>query len=187
VKRPPGSPPAFKARYVARGFSQRQGVDYFQSFSPTPKMTTVRVLLHVAAQRDYELHSLDFSTDFAPAMPLTSPPPLRPHVSPPSPPSPLLHQNRFYRSPEVVFGHAYGTAIDLWSLGCVAAELFLGLPLFLGASKFDMLHRMVETMGSVSHCPARTLTRFGVPSAFNHSPPHESSPSFIYSYILFLI
>ncbi|CAI7925682.1 unnamed protein product [Closterium sp. NIES-54] len=64
VKRPPGSPPAFKARYVARGFSQRQGVDFFQNFSPTPKMTTLRVLLHVAAQRDYELHSLDFSTAF---------------------------------------------------------------------------------------------------------------------------
>ncbi|CAI7919382.1 unnamed protein product, partial [Closterium sp. NIES-53] len=64
VKRPPGSPPAFKARYVARGFSQRQGVDYFQTFSPTPKMTTLRVLLHVAAHRDYELHSLDFSTAF---------------------------------------------------------------------------------------------------------------------------
>ncbi|CAI7874593.1 unnamed protein product [Closterium sp. NIES-53] len=64
VKRPPGSPPVFKACYVARGFSQRQGVDYFQTFSPTPKMTTLRVLLHVAAQRDYELHSLDFSTAF---------------------------------------------------------------------------------------------------------------------------
>ncbi|CAI7820941.1 unnamed protein product, partial [Closterium sp. NIES-54] len=64
VKRPPGSPPVFKPRYVARGFSQRQGVDYFQTFSPTPKMTTLRVLLHVAAQRDYELHSLDFSTAF---------------------------------------------------------------------------------------------------------------------------
>ncbi|CAI7859270.1 unnamed protein product [Closterium sp. NIES-54] len=64
VKRPPGSPPAFKARYVARGFSQRQEVDYFQTFSPTPKMTTLRVLLHVAAQRDYELHSLDFKTAF---------------------------------------------------------------------------------------------------------------------------
>ncbi|CAI7924410.1 unnamed protein product [Closterium sp. NIES-53] len=62
VKRPPGSPPAFKARYDARGFSQRQGVDYFQTFFPTPKMTTLWVLLHVAAQRDYELHSLDFST-----------------------------------------------------------------------------------------------------------------------------
>ncbi|CAI7787067.1 unnamed protein product [Closterium sp. NIES-54] len=64
VKRPPGSPPVFKARYVARGFTQREGVDFFQTFSPTPKMTTLRVLLHVAAQRDYELHSLDFSTAF---------------------------------------------------------------------------------------------------------------------------
>ncbi|CAI5532743.1 unnamed protein product [Closterium sp. Naga37s-1] len=64
VKRPPGSPPVFKARYVARGFSQREGVDFFQTFSPTPKMTTLRVLLHVAAQRDYELHCLDFSTAF---------------------------------------------------------------------------------------------------------------------------
>ncbi|CAI7789253.1 unnamed protein product [Closterium sp. NIES-54] len=64
VKRPPGSPPALKAHYVARVFTQRQGVDYFQTFSPTLKMTTLRVLLHVAAQRDYKLHSLDFSTAF---------------------------------------------------------------------------------------------------------------------------
>ncbi|CAI7870040.1 unnamed protein product [Closterium sp. NIES-54] len=64
VKRPPGSPPTFKARYVSRGFSQHQGVDYFRTFSPTPKMTTLWVLLHVAAQRDYELRSLDFSTAF---------------------------------------------------------------------------------------------------------------------------
>ncbi|CAI7915469.1 unnamed protein product, partial [Closterium sp. NIES-53] len=59
VKRPPGSPPAFKACYVAGGFSQRQGIDYFQTyfqnFSPTPKMTTLRVLLHIVAQRDYDL------------------------------------------------------------------------------------------------------------------------------------
>ncbi|CAI7728513.1 unnamed protein product [Closterium sp. NIES-53] len=41
-----------------------RGVDYFQTFSPTPKMTTLRVLLHIAAHRDYELHSLDFSTAF---------------------------------------------------------------------------------------------------------------------------
>ncbi|CAI7891397.1 unnamed protein product [Closterium sp. NIES-53] len=64
AKRTPGSPPAFKARYVARGFSQQQGVDFFHTFSPTPKMTALRVLLHVAAQRDYKLHSLGFSTAF---------------------------------------------------------------------------------------------------------------------------
>ncbi|CAI7756810.1 unnamed protein product, partial [Closterium sp. NIES-54] len=43
---------------------QRQGVDFFHTFSSTSKITTLRVLLHVAAQRDYELHSLDFSTAF---------------------------------------------------------------------------------------------------------------------------
>ncbi|CAI7885066.1 unnamed protein product, partial [Closterium sp. NIES-54] len=53
----PRSPQAPKSIYC-------QGVDFFQTFSPIPKMTTLRVLLHVAAQRDYELHSLDFSTAF---------------------------------------------------------------------------------------------------------------------------
>ncbi|CAI7773765.1 unnamed protein product [Closterium sp. NIES-53] len=43
---------------------RQEGVDFFQTFSPTPKMTTLRVLLHGATQRDYELHSLDFSTAF---------------------------------------------------------------------------------------------------------------------------
>ncbi|CAI7843551.1 unnamed protein product [Closterium sp. NIES-53] len=62
VKWPPGSQPVFKARYVARGFNQREGVDFFQTFAPTRKMNTLWVLLHVAAQRDYELHSLKFST-----------------------------------------------------------------------------------------------------------------------------
>ncbi|CAI7839690.1 unnamed protein product [Closterium sp. NIES-54] len=64
VKRPLGSLPVFKARSVARSFSQRQGVDFFQTFSPTPKMTTLRVLLHVAAQCDNELYTLEFSTAF---------------------------------------------------------------------------------------------------------------------------
>ncbi|CAI7885424.1 unnamed protein product, partial [Closterium sp. NIES-53] len=46
VKRPPGSTPVFKAHFVARGFSQRQGVDFFHTFSPTPKMTTLWGSLH---------------------------------------------------------------------------------------------------------------------------------------------
>ncbi|CAI7799434.1 unnamed protein product [Closterium sp. NIES-53] len=44
---------------IVDGMRIFRGVDYFQTFSPTPKMTTLRVLLDVAAQRDYELHSLD--------------------------------------------------------------------------------------------------------------------------------
>ncbi|CAI7866728.1 unnamed protein product, partial [Closterium sp. NIES-54] len=40
------------------------GIRLVQTFSPTQKMTTLRVLLHVAAQRDYELHSVDFGTAF---------------------------------------------------------------------------------------------------------------------------
>ncbi|CAI7810882.1 unnamed protein product [Closterium sp. NIES-54] len=62
VKQPLSSPPVFNARDVVRGFNQRQGIDFFQTFSPTPKMITLRFLLHVAAQRDYELHYLDSST-----------------------------------------------------------------------------------------------------------------------------
>ena len=41
-------------------------------------------------------------------------------------------QSRYYRAPEVLLGCGYGTRIDCWSLGCIAAELFLGLPLFPG-------------------------------------------------------
>ena len=39
-------------------------------------------------------------------------------------------QSRFYRAPEVVLGVSYDNAIDMWSIGCIAAELFVGLPLF---------------------------------------------------------
>ncbi|KAK9863799.1 hypothetical protein WJX84_009568 [Apatococcus fuscideae] len=57
-------------------------------------------------------------------------------------------QSRFYRSPEVVLGYPYDVAVDMWSLGCMAAELFLGLPLFPGASEHDLLVRIVEMLGA---------------------------------------
>ncbi len=41
-------------------------------------------------------------------------------------------QSRFYRSPEVILGCGYGTEIDVWSLGCILAELYTGYPLFPG-------------------------------------------------------
>lgn len=56
-------------------------------------------------------------------------------------------QSRFYRSPEVLVGLPYTSAIDMWSLGCIAAELFLGLPLFPGSSEYNQLFRIVEMLG----------------------------------------
>ncbi|KAH9320504.1 hypothetical protein KI387_015143 [Taxus chinensis] len=56
-------------------------------------------------------------------------------------------QSRFYRSPEVLLGHPYTTAIDMWSFGCIVAELFVGLPLFPGASEYDLIKRMIEILG----------------------------------------
>lgn len=49
---------------------------------------------------------------------------------------------------QVVLGYQYTMAIDMWSLGCVAAELFLGLPLFPGASEHDLLSRVTEMLGT---------------------------------------
>lgn len=41
-------------------------------------------------------------------------------------------QSRFYRSPEVIMGLPYGCEIDMWSFGCILAELYMGYPLFPG-------------------------------------------------------
>jgi dual specificity protein kinase YAK1 len=61
--------------------------------------------------------------------------------------APAYVQSRFYRAPEVVLGLPHTAAIDAWSAGCVAAELFLGLPLFPAASELDLLGRVARTLG----------------------------------------
>ncbi|KAG6831676.1 hypothetical protein H0H92_008319 [Tricholoma furcatifolium] len=50
-------------------------------------------------------------------------------------------------SPEVLLGMPYTAAIDMWSLGCIAVELFLGLPLFPGTSEYNQLTRIIEMLG----------------------------------------
>lgn len=56
-------------------------------------------------------------------------------------------QSRFYRSPEVLLGMSYTASIDMWSLGCIAVELFLGLPLFPGTSEYNQLSRIIDMLG----------------------------------------
>lgn len=48
-------------------------------------------------------------------------------------------QSRYYRAPEILLGLPFNEAIDMWSLGCVIAELFLGWPLYPGSSEYDQV------------------------------------------------
>lgn len=57
--------------------------------------------------------------------------------------------SRYYRAPELIFGSTdYTTAIDVWSLGCVGAELLLGQPLFPGDSGVDQLVEIIKVLGT---------------------------------------
>lgn len=54
----------FKARYVAKGYSQVRGVDYQETFAPTANLTIVHVLMQIAAQHDLILHQMDVKTAY---------------------------------------------------------------------------------------------------------------------------
>ncbi|KAI8354009.1 hypothetical protein BD560DRAFT_449749 [Blakeslea trispora] len=56
-------------------------------------------------------------------------------------------QSRFYRSPEIILGLDYNTAIDMWSLGCIIAELYTGVPIFPGENEQEQLACIMEIMG----------------------------------------
>eukprot|EP01025_Chloroclados_australasicus_P019057 TRINITY_DN2023_c0_g1_i2.p1 TRINITY_DN2023_c0_g1~~TRINITY_DN2023_c0_g1_i2.p1 ORF type:complete len:782 (-),score=73.05 TRINITY_DN2023_c0_g1_i2:2070-4415(-) len=56
-------------------------------------------------------------------------------------------QSRFYRSPEVIMGLPYTMQIDMWSFGCILAELFTGFPIFPGENEQEQLLCMMETLG----------------------------------------
>ncbi|KAJ1657188.1 serine/threonine protein kinase, CMGC, dual-specificity [Dispira simplex] len=56
-------------------------------------------------------------------------------------------QSRFYRSPEVIMGMSYGMGIDIWSFGCILAELHTGYPLFPGENEHDQLSCIMEVLG----------------------------------------
>ncbi|OHT00280.1 hypothetical protein TRFO_33065 [Tritrichomonas foetus] len=56
-------------------------------------------------------------------------------------------QSRFYRAPEVILGLPYGSAIDVWSLGCMIVELYTGIPLFGGEDESEQMMLFISVLG----------------------------------------
>lgn len=57
--------------------------------------------------------------------------------------------SRYYRAPELIFGCTeYSNIIDVWSVGCVIAELLLGQPIFPGESGVDQLVEIIKVLGT---------------------------------------
>ena len=59
-----GSIDKYKGRIVAKGYAQREGVDYTETFAPTARFGSVRTVIALAAMEDWELESVDISTAF---------------------------------------------------------------------------------------------------------------------------
>ncbi|GLT38556.1 hypothetical protein SLA2020_127980 [Shorea laevis] len=85
--------------------------------------------------------------------------------------------SRYYRAPELIFGATeYTTAIDIWSAGCVLAELILGQPLFPGESGVDQLVEIIKVLGTPTReeikCMNPNYTEFKFPQIKAH-PWHK--------------
>ncbi|KAM7501132.1 hypothetical protein LguiB_000036 [Lonicera macranthoides] len=85
--------------------------------------------------------------------------------------------SRYYRAPELIFGATeYTTAIDIWSAGCVLAELMLGQPLFPGESGVDQLVEIIKVLGTPTReeikCMNPNYTEFKFPQIKAH-PWHK--------------
>jgi hypothetical protein len=54
----------YKARLVTKGFAQKEGIDYEETFAPTAKWNTIRVVLALAAQNGWKVHQMDVKSAF---------------------------------------------------------------------------------------------------------------------------
>lgn len=84
--------------------------------------------------------------------------------------------SRYYRAPELIFGATnYTTQIDIWSTGCVMAELILGQPLFPGESGIDQLVEIIKVLGTPSREQIKTMNPNYMEHKFPQIRPHPFS------------
>ncbi|KAL2231172.1 UNVERIFIED_CONTAM: Retrovirus-related Pol polyprotein from transposon TNT 1-94 [Sesamum indicum] len=62
--KPDGTIDKFEARLVAKGFKQKEGIDYFDTYSPVARLTTIRVLIELASVYNLPIHQMDVKTAF---------------------------------------------------------------------------------------------------------------------------
>ncbi|KAG2020657.1 CMGC/MAPK protein kinase, variant 3 [Coprinopsis cinerea AmutBmut pab1-1] len=87
--------------------------------------------------------------------------------------------SRYYRAPELIFGATnYTTNIDIWSTGCVMAELMLGQPLFPGESGIDQLVEIIKVLGTPSREQIKTMNPNYMEHKFPQIKPHPFSKVF---------
>jgi len=81
--------------------------------------------------------------------------------------------SRYYRAPELIFGATnYTTSIDIWSTGCVMAELMLGQPLFPGESGIDQLVEIIKILGTPTREQIKTMNPNYMEHKFPQIKPH---------------
>ena len=54
----------FKARFVAKGYAQKEGIDYEDTFAPVARYTSIRSVISLDAQMEWEIHQMDFKVAF---------------------------------------------------------------------------------------------------------------------------
>jgi len=87
--------------------------------------------------------------------------------------------SRYYRAPELIFGATnYTTNIDIWSTGCVMAELMLGQPLFPGESGIDQLVEIIKVLGTPSREQIKTMNPNYMEHKFPQIKPHPFAKVF---------
>uniref|UniRef100_A0AAR2J628 Glycogen synthase kinase-3 beta n=1 Tax=Pygocentrus nattereri TaxID=42514 RepID=A0AAR2J628_PYGNA len=97
--------------------------------------------------------------------------------------------SRYYRAPELIFGATdYTTSIDVWSAGCVLAELLLGQPIFPGDSGVDQLVEIIKVLGTPTREQIREMNPNYTEFKFPQIKAHPWTKIFkLFSFLNFLL